>query len=97
MLQSHMDVINLSYYYNKKQLKDAIVYILPLLLFFCCKILVILCLFSCSAFMQEREKPLTFWVPSQNDFCNVLINTHIEEEEDGAFAQNLHCIQSATS
>ena len=31
MLQSHVDVINLSYYYNKKKPRDAIVYILPLL------------------------------------------------------------------
>ena len=46
MLQSHIDVINLSYYDNKKQLRDVIVYILPLFFFFAI-IFVVLCLFSC--------------------------------------------------
>ena len=49
MVQSHVNVINLSYYYNKKQPRDAIVYILPPLFFVVAIILFVLSLFSRSA------------------------------------------------
>ena len=56
MLQSHIDIINLSYYYNKKQPRDAIVYILhPFFFFFVAIILVVLCLFSCSDKVVEAQ------------------------------------------
>ena len=54
MLQSHIDVINLSYYYNKKQPRDAIVYILHPF-FFVAIIFVVLCLFSCSNKAVEAQ------------------------------------------
>ena len=51
-----IDVINLSYYYNKKQPTDAMVLVVTSIIFVVAILLVVTCLFSYSAIKSPRER-----------------------------------------